>query len=510
MRLSYKNIKTLAFACLGFGLSVLTACEEKQVEFTGFDISTDKFHFAAEGGSENFHISSDNEWTVESNAEWCLVTPANGIGSVDCQILVDTSYLYKEREAVLTFYSGSQYKQIPVSQFGYEKVIRTEEKSYEIPYYKELEKAFIEVSVVSNIDFDVVVPSEVKWIQVEKENIQAGSVPRPCKLKISYGINSEKGTRVADIELKPSNDKDQDVASWVMQIKQEASPEITPSRAGDSLAIVMIARMLKTHDQSLSGLPITNWDNVRTEEFPVENGKEGETEVRVTGLSMQIFDTNESIPFFIKYLTKLKSFNLLGNSNGYIKSIALTEEITTLENLEYLKLIGYGISSLPQEMKNMKSLIGLDISSNTFCEIPLDIISALPNLRYLGMSGNRKGMEVGDLSSNDRDDIGLTGHLTADFFMALNQLEYLSLSYNYFDGTLPELPEGSMPNLRYLALNLNYFTGEVPQWILNHPYLGCWNPHTLVFNQESGKDSSGKIPGFTNVPNRIPDCPSEK
>lgn len=509
MRLSYKNIKTLAFACVGLCLAALTSCEEKQEVFSGFNISADKFQFVAEGGSEAFHISSDNEWTVESNAEWCLVTPANGIGEVDCRILVDTSYLYKEREAVLTFYSGSKYKQIPVSQLGYEKVIRTEEESYSIPYYTELSKSFIEVNVISNVDFDVVIPSEYAWVKVEKEAIPNGSVPRPRKLKVFYGINSETGDRVANIELKPLRESDQEVETCILQIKQDASPEIKPSRAGDSLAVVMIARMLKTNDPSLSGLPISNWDNVRLEEFPVENGKEGETELRVTALSMQIFDTNESLPFFIKYLTKLKSFNLLGNSNGYIKSIALTEEITTLENLEYLKLIGYGISSLPQEMKNMKSLIGLDISSNTFQEIPLDIISALPNLKYLGLASNRKGMEVGDLSSNSRDDIGLRGHLTAEFFMALNQLEYLSLSYNYFDGTLPELPEGSMPNLRYLALNLNYFTGEIPQWILNHPYLGCWNPHTLVFNQESGKDTSGKTPGFTNVPNRIPDCPQE-
>lgn len=509
MRLSYKSIKTFVFACVGLCLSQLTSCEEKQEVFSDFTISTDKFHFLAEGGSEAFHISSNDEWTVESNVEWCLITPANGIGEVDCQILVDTSYLYKERDAILTFYSGSKYKQIPVSQFGYEKVIRTEEEIYEVPYYMEINKSFIEVNVVSNIDFDVVIPSEYNWIKIEKEDQPGSSVPRPRKLKVIYGINTEVGDRIANIELKPAKDNDQEVETCILKVKQESSPEITPSRAGDSLAVVMISRMMKTSDPSLSGLSISNWDNVRLEEFPVENGKEGETELRVTSLSIQIFDTNESLPFFIKYLTKLKSFNVLGNGNGYIKSIALTDEITTLKNLEYLKLIGYGISSLPQEMKNMKSLIGLDIGSNTFQEIPLDIISALPNLRYFGMSGNRKGMQVTDLSTNSRDDIGLTGHLTAEFFQKLNHLEYLSLSYNYLDGTLPELPEGSMPNLRYLGLNLNFFTGELPQWILNHPYLGCWNPHTLVFNQESGKDSAGKVPGFTNVPNRIPDCPQE-
>lgn len=507
MRLLYKNIKTFAFLCMGVGMSILASCEEKQEVFTGFDISAEAFHFSAEGGSADFQISSDNEWTVESSAEWCMVTPANGIGSMDCQVLVDTSYLYKEREAVLTFYSGSQYKQIPVSQFGYEKVIRTEEESYDIPYYSEVEKSFIEVTVVTNVDFEVILPEGLSWLKVEKQNQGSSSVPRPQKLKIGYDINTAMSARIAEIELKPVQSDGDQVASCLFEVKQASSPEIQPSRAGDSLAVVMIARMLKTHDPSTSGLPMSNWESVRTEEFPVENGAEGEVEVRVTGLTFQIFDTNESLPFFIKYLTKLKSFNLMGNANGYIKSIALTDEITSLKHLEYLKLVGYGISSLPEGMKNMKSLIALDLGANTFQRIPLDIISELPNLRYLSLTGNRKGPEISDLSEKNRQDIGLQGTLSADFFKKMNQLEHLALSYNYLEGTLPELPEGSMPNLRYLGLNLNFFTGALPQWILNHPYLGCWSPDLKVFNQHTGKDSAGKKPGFSNVPNRIPECP---
>lgn len=504
MRLSYKYIKSLAAACL----LTFTACEEKQVVFTGFELSANEFHFAAEGGAESLKVTSDNEWTVETDAEWCLVTPANGVGVVDCQILVDTSYLYNERNAVLTFHSGSKSTQISVNQFGFEKVIKTEEEVYEIPYYKEIDKAFIEVKVISNIDFDVEVPADINWVKVEKDNSSSSSIPRPRKLKISYLINTEVGDRLANIKLKPSLDKDQDAAQTEFQIKQESSPKITPSRAGDSLAVVMMARMLKAQDPSLSGLPLSNWTGIRVAEFPVENGKEGETEFRVTELTMSIFDTNESLPFFVKYLTKLKSLDLLGNGNGYIKSIALNDDVTELKELEYLKIVGYGLSSLPEKMKTMKSLVGLDISSNTFDHIPLDIIRELPNLRFFKMSGNRKGLGVDDLSTNMRDDIGLKGKLPVEIFQ-FDKLEYLSLSYNYLDGTIPELPEGSMPNLRYLGLNLNFFTGALPQWILKHPYLGCWNPDILVFNQETGKDSSGKKPGFTNVPNRIPDCPKE-
>ncbi|MGL5317935.1 MAG: BACON domain-containing protein [Bacteroidales bacterium] len=509
MRLSHNYIKTLACVCVGICMFWLTSCEEKQEVLSGFEVSANTFQFEAEGGAESFHITSDTEWTVETDADWCMVSPANGIGEMDCQLLVDTSYLYNERQAVLTFYSGSKYKQVQVNQLGFAKVIKTEQELYEVPYYEEAGKAFIEVNVVSNIDFDVVLPQGADWLTVEKTDMSVGSVPRPRKLKVSYMINTQIGDRTAQVELKPAGDINQDATSTVFEVKQAASPEILPSRAGDSLAVVMIARMLKTYDPSTSGLPLPNWVSVKVEEFPVENGAEGEMESRVTSLTMSIFDTNESLPFFIKYLTKLKTLNLLGNGNGYIKSIPLGAEVTELKNLEYLSLIGYGICSLPEEMKNMKSLIGLDLSSNTFQSIPLDIVSSLPNLRYFSMSGNRKGGDVTDLSTNTRDDIGLTGTLSPELFQKLNQLEYLSLSYNYFDGEIPALPVGSMPNLRFLGLNLNFFTGELPQWILEHPYLGCWNPHVLVFNQTAGKDSKGKAPGFTNIPNRIPECPTE-
>lgn len=57
-----------------------------------------------------------------------------------------------------------------------------------------------------------------------------------------------------------------------------------------------------------------------------------------------------------------------------------------------------------------------------------------------------------------------------------------------------------LPFARTVKLNLNFLTGAVPNWILFHPYFSYWFPETMIFNQqEEGKNSQGKVVGFSNV-----------
>ncbi|MGL5787402.1 MAG: leucine-rich repeat domain-containing protein, partial [Bacteroidales bacterium] len=236
-----------------------------------------------------------------------------------------------------------------------------------------------------------------------------------------------------------------------------------------------------------------------------ENGEPGQTEYRVTGLRLFLIDTKESLPYQIKFLTKLEILSVRSNTNSYKKSIPMTAEICELKNLKHLDLFAYGFNSLPAGMSEMKQLETLELSSNQFRSIPTDILLNLPNLKSLSLSGNRR-FEPQDLSLLDDPDAGLGGSLPAELFQ-MDQLEYLSLTANLFEGSIPDMPVGSMPNLKHLSLNFNFLSGSLPEWILKHPYLGCWNPHTFIFNQDGIKDSNGVRPGFNNVPNRIPDCP---
>lgn len=498
------NKKTFA-ALLSGMLLLATSCGPEEVVKAEFGISESALVFNAEGGSAPVQITASEAWTVESDAEWCMVSPGNGLGSTDVELRVDTSYLYKERQAVLTFHSGTQARQVVVNQFGYEKVIKVEEAEYVVPDYKPIDDAFVDVIISSNIDFNIELPENASWVEATKQDGNITSVPRPRKVRVTYKVNTSFDERIAEIRLVPALDKDKEAEPAVINIRQEAAPKITPSRRGDSLAVVAIARTLNTYDPTVSGKTMLNWNCVKLEEFPVENGKEGETEYRVTGLSLAIIETNETLPYQVKFLTKLESLSVRSNGNTHLKTIPLGPEVCELKNLKHLDLFAYGITSLPEEMKEMKQLESLDLSSCHFESLPIDILRNLPNLKWLGFTSNRR-VDVNDLSSNKIEDIGLRGELPVELFQ-MDQLEYLALSNNYFEGSIPNMPVGSMPNLKYLALNYNFFTGLIPDWILQHPNFGCWNPEILLFNQDGLKDSNGKRPGFGNIPNRIPECP---
>ncbi|MGL4292808.1 MAG: BACON domain-containing protein [Bacteroidales bacterium] len=506
MKFERNIITKISFIFLGMLLLATYSCKEDEIKSVEFGISQSNFDFYATGGQGEIQVTSGEEWTVESDVEWCLISPANGIGSVDCELRVDTSYLYKAREAVLTFHSGSQARQVRVNQLGYEKVILPKVTEIEVPDYKRIDLAFVEVEVMANVDFDIELPAEANWLTYEISDMHVTSVPRPRKVTFKYGINSVTEERTAKIAFKPVNEKDLETEVAYVSITQQAAPTIEPSRAGDSLAIVMISRMLNTYrDPSADGSSMIHWPDITLKEFPVENGKEGETELRVTKVIFRMMNTKESIPYQVKYLTKVEDISFYGNSNGHIREIEWTPEIVEMSWLKRLEIVSYGFTNIPEEIAQMKSLETLQLGGCYVDQIPVHIFESLPNLKHLELSNNARGL-INDLSSvEDKKGIGMQGELPRRLFM--DKLESLAIQHNYIEGTIPDLPVGSMPNLKRLGLNGNFLTGDAPEWILQHPYIGCWEPFVFIFNQTNGKDSNGKKVGLTNEPKRFPECP---
>lgn len=183
--------------------------------------------------------------------------------------------------------------------------------------------------------------------------------------------------------------------------------------------------------------------------------------------------------------------------------------------------MGYGVSSLPKEMANMSSLEELDLNGNCILRLETikDVLLGLKgHLKYLDLGGNRISGSVMNLSADIPKDktletIGLGGDLSnyGWLFEEMSELESLTLSYNYFYGSIPDLDnvkDGILPKAKFVALNLNRLTGKVPNWILYHPYLACWNPFLLTFNQE-GYDNKNTMAGFSNAPTKFTDFPEE-
>lgn len=524
---SIKATVALLLCALTVGIS---SCNDDDEEIpAGLSISEETLHFEADGGSYTIRLTAGEEWTVASDKEWCLVSPANGYGSTLCEIRVDSSYLYKERDAHLTFRSGKFSKQLTINQLGYEKVIRLSKEEITVSDFNDYDKMFEDVSVVSNVKYDVDIEyadsERTNWVSVKKVVPLIESIPRATKVRINYDLYTQSDKdRIATLVFRQTDAApgEEPVVSR-LTLRQTKAQEIIPSRQGDSLALLALVRIMHCYVNWDTSQSMIHWPNISLEEIEYTNqeGKKVE-ELRVTGVQFIVFNTSQSIPYQIRKLDQLRTLIFTGNENAHLKDIKLEDDITYLPHLKSLGLVGFGISELPDRMKEMTQLEELELSGNHLKTIPMDIIKALDNnkLQYLNLSGNRKKDVFGRLHeyANVKDTLGLHGSIPEELFQ-LKNVKYLRVGYNYLEGSIPDMGYDAsqyatleekiannpvLPQVEQLALNLNFFTGRIPDWILYHKHLKCWEPYTLVFNQfESGKDSSGKPVGFSNEPNSI-------
>lgn len=509
----------------------LASCKSDD-ETIDFKLSNNELQFPCEGGVQAVDVSSGDEWTVTCDAEWCMVSPTNGDKTTVCEVRVDTSYLYDMREAHLNFHSGNKTRMVTVSQFGYEKVIKLDRDSISVNDFSDEEGGMTEeVKVTSNVRYEVSIEykddARTGWLSAKTvETGKIESVPRPGKIRLAYQLYVESDkNREAEIVFRQTDAKKGETPIEVrLPFVQKKAQEIIPSREGDSLALVTISRIMHLSTSWDLSQPMIYWNNIKLEDraYYNEKLKKTVTEPRVIYASFSMLNTNDGIPYHVRYLDQLVELGFIANANAHLKNIDLGEHVTYLPNLKYLSLLGYGISRLPERMKKMDKLEQLDLSGNNLTEIPIDIIAALDkkSLTYINLANNRKRDVFGNLYANRavRDTIGIHGELPEALFK-LKNIKYIGLSYNYLEGAIPDMGYDAsqyatlaekvannpvMPQLEQLSINLNYFTGVLPDWLLYHPNLRCWDPYTLVFNQyERSRDSRGQNTGFTNEPSTV-------
>lgn len=524
----------MCLAVVAGTLLLMVSCkDDEDAAVTGFTVDQTEVGFLNHGGAIEIKVATNETWTAVSENDWCMLTPANGVGSTVCVVKADSSYLYKERFGKITFYSESgKSLDVTINQMGYEPTIQLTNEDVTIPSYASLDKAYVDIEATSNVAFEVTLPEDLDWLTLEGESKYTPSttIPRKQKFRFRFKTYTEfDKVRSAQIKFmqtgKPisrAGEIQTELLEKVVTITQEKAPVIIPSREGDSLALLAMSRTLNMDGTGwVTSRPITHWNNVETAERTYRYNYGGidkdSTEIRVISVRFSMFNTKESVPYQVKYLTELETFAAVGNSNAFLKKIVLGPELASLKNLKSLSLMGYGVSEFPEEMKSMTQLEELDMNGNNFLTLPVDVLKEMVNLKYLNFGGNRVVGPIINLQTDVPKDytlemIGLTGNLPREIF-EMNSLEYLYLSYNYFYGSIPDMGykggEGVhniMPNLKTLAINLNRLTGNLPDWILWHPRLSCWDPFTLVFNQE-GKDNMGKVAGFNNEPFKISDFP---
>lgn len=495
--MKYLNKITLGLIlCMG----LMTSCkDDDEIGIPGgIAVDREEITIVAEGGTEKIAVSSNSNWVSSSSQPWISISPANGLGSADCSLAIDSTLSEKSREAQIRFsVEGQESKSIRVIQFGYGKQIILKEPTVEIEssaryddrYFDAVISANVAFKIDSNVEYsfegltDADNENELEsdrtgWIEMPKAddleiNLDRGYRPRTVKVRFKWKANIVPCTRVAKIRLLPKNADEQLIdnegnptGEVILTVKQKPALRITDDRAGDSIAILAINEKVQSMINFDSSESMLNWNYVKlweaTDKLP--NGDKNAIG-RVRSVQFMLIDLKdgETLPKEVRHLKYLESFTIQSNANWQIRNISLGEEICELKHLKELSVYALGLEKLSENFIKLggkvdDSYVGLEalnLASNGFNQLS-DITNVVnqenfPNLTALSLTGCRRVDIKKDLSqisgTNEYNGKKVGLHINLDnpsdksAFMKLltwDSLRELSLSYNYIEGELPD------------------------------------------------------------------------
>ena len=511
---------------LAFSLFVGAACsDDKGAEGVSFEQGVIKVE--AVGGSHKVQLTSSDRWIASTDNPWITITPANGVGSTMCEFRVDSALSVEPRRGVVIIrnLATNEECEMVVEQEGFPYGITLKDTEVSVDSYRNPENRYFDVTVNTNIDFDVNIPEGVEWLSNDDYRVvlNRGERPRDVKIRFKWKINTSDEERLAQVRFLPKQQVELARHDQLSVRQEGAEPIIPDTRAGDSIAVLNIARKLNTLSSWESSEPMEMWDNVTLWDETME-GCTPENKGRIRSAQFMLFNIKETIPFEVRYLTAAEELYFFGNTNTFLLNIELGDDISELTQLKRLTIGSYGLISVPQSLAKLKNLEYLNLAANNFQRVP-DILTPenFPRLKALVLNANQRNV-IYDLSNTSRENYGgFSGEQEfPERLLKWNNLDTLVLSVNYLSGklpsmehhekwtaeevhacdTLPDILIGKpkvMPTTKLLAINLNRLSGEAPDWLLYHPMLDWWVPFSLVFPQE-GRDANGVQAGFDNEP----------
>ena len=520
-----------SFAALALLCSSAISCVEDPVP--SFGVDRDSIEVGAEGGNVPFRLESGESWVVRTQEPWLTVSPANGNGSTDCTVMVDSALAFTPREGVIRIelLSTGERKDIKVSQKGFDYRIDAGTTEFSLANFAPYGERYFELEVQTNVPFRVDIPSEDRnWLSCTMPELvlDRGARPRKLKLRFDWEMNYNQSPREVQVRLNPVESGLQVVGNGVLKVSQQAAETIEIGVKGDSLALIAINRVLNCMSTYDTSERMEFWNGVTV-------WKSGPNKGRVRSANFYLFDTKEGLPFQVQYLTAAEELIFFGNTNTFLKDLDPGEHICKLTNLKRLGISAYGLVSLPDALVNLKDLEFLDISGNNFESVPEILCREnFPKLHSLIMNANMR-YTFSDLSLATKDNLGglINESDTCEDgsrgfpkrFLRWSELDTLVFSVNYLQGSIPSLEDDPdfpkwtaeevhacdtlpdrliglpkvLPNTKLLTMNLNRLSGELPDWLLYHPCLDLWVPDALVFPQD-GRDAQGNACGFSNTP----------
>ena len=306
---------------LAFAVVAAACAPEKEIEFA---LDSTELNIGPEGGVRTIRIDVGEPWTAMTNEPWISVSPANGKGSEECRVVIDSTLLNDVREDFVRIRTVSgDYKEFSVTQEGFPKQISIKKPLVEISDFEVLSKRKFEVVVNTNVDFDVQIPSSESWLTCKpyKVELDRGARPRNVRLQFEWNVNPTKDIRKAVVDFIAK--VEDTVTSDQLTISQGGAPnieDVAGTAAGDSLSLLSISRFLGCWSEFDTGVSMSRWEGVTIH-------KSGKDKGRVKSAQFVFFETNEQLPYAVKYLTAAEELYFFSNVNSFQKNLSLGEDI---------------------------------------------------------------------------------------------------------------------------------------------------------------------------------------
>ena len=221
--------------------------------------------FAPEGGMQTIEVKATGEWVATSEQPWISVSPANGRGSAVCQVRIDSTLSFNQRDGFVSI-TGDEEQRVPVRQDGFEYQILVDKPEMNVEQFAEYGSRFFEVSVMANVDFDVVIPDTSKyWIDYKKSKLELdrGARPRKSVVRFDWKVNNRDWERIVKVAFKPKEPVQMGRLDEVKVIQKAAQTIPKGTVEGDSLAILAVSRTLGAFVPWDTSEKLEHWNNVK-------------------------------------------------------------------------------------------------------------------------------------------------------------------------------------------------------------------------------------------------------
>ncbi len=451
-----KKILTLLATATAFML--LNSCKP-EVPF--IEASPTTVSFTQEGGTQNISLSTNSmSWTASVSGKGFAVSPAKGSGNATLQLTAAASTSSSDQTGTLTIKSGTMQATVSISQSARNTLIVGGTTTA-----VEAAGGTYTVTLQYNTAYTVEVSAAAKsWIQyVGTKALSSGSL----EFLVAPNTGAARSGQVTVRDNAGIAQSQTLTFNQAEDPRRTALVEIYESLDGDNWDDEKKVNWNSTE-------PVQSWEGVT-----MEDGK-------ITGLDLNGFGLNGSLPSAIGTLTDLVTLDL-GSNPGLTG--ALPEETGDLANLETFRAVTTGLEGgLPASMGNLIKLSCLNIGNNNmegripeswegmtamqdFALFGTGIQSPLPKTIFTAWT------HLGSFIMHSNP--GLTGTLPPQLGQITtdNSTLIIQLHDCNFTGGIPE-EWASIPGVcTQLYLYGNKLTEQIPLAIQNHPSWEYWDDY---------------------------------